>query len=129
MAKPILVIVDENEDLLNQIQRALEQKYGGSYQVITASSGHEALMMLRRLRDEEERVAVIVADRELPDMDGADFLKRARAMFDDAKSVLLTRFGESEEIIETLKELRVDDYLVKPCQPPEQRLYPVFNDL
>ena len=129
MAKPILVIVDENEDLLNQIKRDLERKYGSSYQVITASSGHEALMMLRRWREEGQRVAVVVADRKLSDMDGADFLKRARAMFGDAKSVLLTRFGESEEIVQTLKELRVDDYLVKPCQPPEQRLYPVFNDL
>ncbi len=129
MAKPILVIVDENEDLLNQIQRDLERKYGKSYQVITASSGQEALMMLRRWREEGQRVAIVVADRELPDMDGAHFLKRAQAMFDDVKSVLLTRFSESEKIIETLKELRVDDYLVKPCQPPEQKLYPVFNDL
>jgi thioredoxin reductase (NADPH) len=63
MAKPILVIVDENEDLLNQIQRDLERKYGSSYQVITASSGHEALMMLRRWREEGQRVAVVVADR------------------------------------------------------------------
>ena len=129
MAKPILVIVDENEDLLNQIQRDLEREYGSSYQVITASSGHEALMMLRRWREEEQRVAVVVADRKLSDMDGPGFLKRARALFPDAKSALLTRFSESEDIIETLKELRVDDYLVKPCQPPEQKLYPVFNDL
>src|SRR5689334_11029635 len=129
MAKPILVIVDENEDLLNQIQRALEQKYAGSYQVITASSGHEALMMLRRWREEGQRVAVVVADRMLSDRDGPGFLKRARALFPDAKSALLTSFSESEEIIEALKELRVDDYLVKPCQPPEQKLYPVFNDL
>ena len=129
MAKPILVIVDENEDLLNQIQRDLERKYGKSYQVITASSGHEALMMLRRWREEGQRVAVVVADQQLPDMDGPGFLKRARDLFPDAKSALLTRFSESEEIIETLKELRVDDYLVKPCQPPEQKLYPVFNDL
>jgi thioredoxin reductase (NADPH) len=129
MAKPIIVIVDENEDLLNQIQRDLEQKYGKSYQVITASSGHEALMMLRRWREEGQRVAVVVADRKLSDMDGPEFLKRARALFPDAKSALLTRFGESEEIVQTLKELRVDDYLVKPCQPPEQKLYPVFNDM
>ena len=129
MAKPILVIVDENEDLVNQIQRDLERKYGSSYQVITASSGHEALMMLRRWSEEGQRVAVVVADQKLSDMDGPGFLKRAQALFPDAKSVLLTKFGESEEIVQTLKELRVDDYLVKPCQPPEQKLYPVFNDL
>jgi thioredoxin reductase (NADPH) len=129
MGKAVLLIVDDNPDFLKQIQRDLERKYGRRYRVITASSGREALMTLRRLREEEQRVAVIVADRKLPDMDGADFLKRARAIFDDAKSVLLTRFGESEGIVQTLKELRVDDYLVKPCQPPEQRLYPVFNDL
>ena len=86
-------------------------------------------MMLRRWREEGQRVPVVVADQELPDMDGPGFLKQARALFPDAKSALLTRFSESEEIIETLKELRVDDYLVKPCQPPEQKLYPVFNDL
>jgi thioredoxin reductase (NADPH) len=103
MAKPILVIVDENEDLLNQIQRDLERKYGKSYQVITASSGQEALMMLRRWREEGQRVAVVVADQELPDMDGPGFLKGARDLFPDAKSALLTRFSESEEIIETLK--------------------------
>ena len=70
MANPVLVIVDDNEDLLNQIQRDLERKYGRRYQVITASSGHEALMMLRRWREEGQRVAVVVADRKLSDMDG-----------------------------------------------------------
>src|SRR5688572_32730678 len=91
MAQPVLVIVDDNEDLLKQIQRDLEQKYGRRYQVVTASSGHEALMMLRRWREEGQRVAVVVADRKLSDMDGAEFLKRTRALFPDAKSALLTR--------------------------------------
>jgi len=129
MGKPVLLIADNNQDLLKQIQRDLDRRYSRRYRVITASSGNEALALLRQLRNDKQRVAVVVADRRLPDVDGVKFLKQARAIFDDAKFAVLTTFGEREVILETLKEFRIDDYLIKPCRPPDQRLYPVFDDL
>ncbi|HEX2931470.1 MAG TPA: FAD-dependent oxidoreductase [Candidatus Binatia bacterium] len=129
MGKPVLLIVDNNPDLLKQIQRDLERRYGRRYRVITASSGEEALATLHQLRKDRQRVAVVLADHKLRDMDGVELLKKARAIFEDAKCVLLTAFDESEQIIQTLKEFRIDDYLVKPCRPPDHKLYPVFDDL
>jgi thioredoxin reductase (NADPH) len=129
MAKAVLLIVEGNQDLLKQIQEDLEQRYGQRYRVLTASSANEALTTLRQLQEEKKPVAVILADQQLPDMDGVEFLKRARSMFEDAKCVLLVAFDDSESIIQTLKRFRIDDYLVKPCRPAEQKLYPVFDDL
>jgi len=129
MGKPVLLIVEDNQDLLKQIQQDLERRYGRRYRVVTASSGEEALTTLRRLRDDGQRVAVVVADRKLPDVDGIEVLKQARTMFGAAKCAVLTSFDERERIVQTMKEFRLDDYLVKPCQPPDQRLYPVFDDL
>jgi len=129
MGKPVLFIVEDNQDLLKQIQRDLERRYGRHYRVVTASTGDEALRMLRKLKHDEEGVAVLVADRKLADVDGIEFLKQASSIFEDAKLAVLTTFEGRDEIIETMRNFRLDDYLVKPCQPPDQSLYPVFDDL
>lgn len=129
MANPVLLIVDSNQDLLRQIQRDLERRYGEGYRVITAASGRDALTRLQQLRNESQRVAIIVVDQLLADMDVGEFLNKAREIFNDAKVVLLTAFGENEAIIDAMKRFRVDDYLIKPCQPPEQNLYPAISDL
>ncbi|HEX7772704.1 MAG TPA: response regulator, partial [Pyrinomonadaceae bacterium] len=129
MANPVLLIADDNADLLKQLQRDLERRYGEQYRVITASSGQAALTTLQQLKKKEDRVALILVDHRLPDMPAGEFLDQARALFNDAKIVFLTTVGESEETISEIKKFRVDDYLIKPCQPPEQNLYPTINDL
>jgi thioredoxin reductase (NADPH) len=129
MANPVLLIVDHNADLLKQLQRDLERQYGEQYRVITASSGQAALTTLQELKRNNDRVALILVDQRLPDMPAGEFLDQARALFNDAKTVFLTTVGESEATIGAIKEFHVDDYLIKPCQPPDQNLYPAVNDL
>jgi len=129
MANPILLIVDDNVDLLKQLQRDLERRYGEQYRVITASSGRAALTTLQQLKNKNDRVALILVDQRLSDITTGDFLDQARALFNDAKIVFLTTVGESEATIGAIKKFHVDDYLIKPCQPPDQNLYPAVNDL
>src|SRR5258705_3826064 len=129
MGKPVLLIVDSNKDLLKQLQRDLERRYGERYLVITALSGHDAMTSLQQLRNEDRRVAMILVDQLLLDMQVGEFLQKTRALFNDAKVVFLTTFRKSEATIEAMKKFHVDDYLIKPCQPPEQNLYPAVNDL
>lgn len=129
MAKPNILVVEDNEDLLKQIQRDLERKYGERYRVITASSGKDALNSLHQLKEGKGSIAVILADQKLPDMPGVELLAEARALFKDAKVALLTTFADTEATIKAVNEFHIDDYVVKPCHPPEQNLYPVVNDL
>jgi len=129
MRKPVLFIVEDNQDLLKQIQRDLERKYGEEYRVITTSLGRDALTNLQQLRNEDALVAIIFVDQQLSDMPVGEFLKKARAMFNDAKVAFLTTIGEGEATVDAIKKFHIDDFLTKPCQPPEQNLYPVVNDL
>ncbi len=125
MTRPFLLILESNPATLQQMKRDLERKYGARYRIIEASSGSEALVTLRRLKEENEPVALILTDERLPD----EFLERARRLFKDARVALLTTFDETQRAIEAMKEFRVDDYLIKPCRPAEQKLYPVIDDL
>lgn len=129
MANPVLLIVDDKADLLKQLQRDLERRYGEQYRVITTPSGRAALTTLQQLKKKNDRVALILLDQRLPDITAGDFLDQARALFNDAKIVFLTTVGESEATIGAIKKFHVDDYLIKPCQPPDQNLYPAVNDL
>src|SRR6266850_3013396 len=129
MAKPVLLIVDEGEATLRQIQRDLERGYAQRYRVLAASSGREALKTLRQLKDDNEQVALIVANQHLPEMSGIQFLERAKTLFPNAGRALLTTFDNTEAAIEAVGKFHIDDFLIKPCQPAEQRLYPVLNDL
>ena len=129
MANPVLLIADDNADLLKQLQRDLERRYGEQYRVITASSGRAALTTLQQLKKKNDRVALILVDQRLPDMPTGEFLDQAHALFNDAKIVFLTTVGENEATISAIKKFHVDDYLIKPCQPPDQNLYPAVNDL
>ena len=129
MANPVLLVVDPNADLLKQLQGDLERRYGDQYRVITASSGHAALTTLQQLKEKNDRVALILVDQRLPDMPAGEFLDQARALFNDAKIVFLTTVDETEATISAINEFHVDDYLIKPCQPPDQKLYPTVNDV
>ena len=129
MAKPIILVVEANEDVLNQIQHDLERRYGKRYRVLTANSAGEALETLRGLNAQNEPVALVLADQKLPDNSGVGFLKQANALCPQAKRCLLTGFNDTDAAIEAIKGSQIDDYLVKPCRPAEQSLYPSLNDL
>ncbi|OLE50969.1 MAG: fused response regulator/thioredoxin-disulfide reductase, partial [Cyanobacteria bacterium 13_1_40CM_2_61_4] len=129
MVKRALFVVDDDEDTLHQMQRDLEHKYGKKYRVLSASSGGEAVKKLRQLRDNNEQLAVIIANLTLPDMTGVEFLEQANTIFPNARRALLTTYRDTEAAVQAIERSRIDDYLVKPCHPPEQNLYPVLNEL
>lgn len=129
MAKPVLLLVESNEEVLKQIQRDLERRYGRRYRVRAATSGREGLEELRGLKEDDDLVALVLADYQLPDMSGIEFLAQATAIYPQVKRGLLTSFSNTDDAIAAIKELQIDDYLVKPCQPAEQNLYPALNDL
>jgi thioredoxin reductase (NADPH) len=129
MAKPIILVVDGDKDALQIIARDLGSRYGHRYRVIKSGSGSEAFEILRQLRDENEAVALILAAQRLPDMSGVEFLKQTNVFFPDSSRALLTPFNETQEAVNAIEEFRIDDFLITPCHPPEQRLYPVVNDL
>jgi thioredoxin reductase (NADPH) len=128
MAKPVILVVDGDKDALH-IARDLTSRYGHRYHVLKESSGNEALETLRQLSDENEAVALILAAQRLPDMSGIEFLKQANLVFPDSSRALLTPFNETQAAVNAIDKFRIDDYLTTPCHPPEQRLYPVVNDL
>lgn len=129
MAKPVLLLVESNEDVRKQIQHDLERRYGKRYRTFTAKSAGEALETLRGLNEQNVPVALVLADQKLPDISGVGFLKQANALCPQAKRGLLTTFNDTDAAIEAIKGSKIDDYLVKPCQPAEQNLYPSLNDL
>src|SRR5258706_2041833 len=129
MTKPVLLLVESNEEVLEQIQRDLERRYGKRYRVRAATSGREGLEELHGLKQDDDLVALVLADYQLPDMSGIEFLAQATAVYPQVKRGLLTTFSNTDEAIAAFKELQIDDYLVKPCQPAEQNLYPALNDL
>ena len=122
MPKPILFVVDDDEEELRLLERDLEREYGERYRVLGATSGREALKKLRQLKNNSEPVALLLADWRMPQMNGIEFLDQAVTLFPDAKRALLTAYTEDEAAISAIKTVGIDHYLTKPLQPPEQNL-------
>lgn len=114
MFKPVLFVVDDDEQELQLLERDLKREYGERYRVLGAKSGQEALKKLRQLKNKNEPVALLVADYEMPQMNGIEFLDQAVTLFPDAKRVLLTAITESEAAIGAIKAFEIDYYLMKP---------------
>lgn len=129
MAKPILMTIDDDPQVLASIAQDLRRKYGSDYRVVRASSGQEALDALGQLKERGEAVALLLSDHRMPQMDGVEFLGRARSLYPDAKRALLTAYADTEAAIRAINNVRVDYYLMKPWDPPETQLYPVLDDL
>jgi thioredoxin reductase (NADPH) len=129
MAKPVIFVVDDNADARKVVALDLNNRYAQRYRILQAASGSEALETLRQLRDESQPVALILSSQHLPDMNGAEFLAQANGYLPDARRALLTPFDETESAIKAIEKFHVDDYLITPCHPPEQKLYPAVNDL
>jgi thioredoxin reductase (NADPH) len=121
--------VDDDRVVLSAVERDLRRRYGKDYRIIGAGSGEEALSALRQLTLRNEVVALFVVDQRMPQMTGVEFLAEAITLYRDAKRVLLTAYADTEAAIRAINELRLDHYLMKPWDPPEERLYPTFDDL
>jgi thioredoxin reductase (NADPH) len=129
MAKPALLAIDDEPEVLRSVERDLRRKYGQQYRILRAESGAAALDATQRLADRGDTVALFLADQRMPAMSGVEFLLKASELFRDAKKVLLTAYADTTAAITAINQVRLDYYLLKPWDPPEQNLYPVLDDL
>lgn len=129
MAKPVLLTVDDDPEVLNAVERDLRRQYRQEYRVVRASSGADALDTLRQLKTRNDAVALFLVDERMPQMSGTQFLAEARQIYPDARKVLLTAYADTEAAIAGINSVGLDHYLMKPWDPPEERLYPVLNEL
>lgn len=129
MNQPILFVIDDDEQVLRALTRDLKNKYRQDYRVLSTSSAKEALDGLLELKNKGESVAMFISDQRMPEMEGVDFLSQAMVFYDDAKKVLLTAYSDTDAAIKAINNVKLDYYLTKPWDPPEEKLYPVINDL
>jgi len=129
MAKPALLAVDDEPEVLRSIERDLRRNYGQRYRIVRAESGAMALDAVNRLKERAETVALLLADQRMPVMSGVEFLTQATQVFPSAKKVLLTAYADTNAAIAAINQVRLDYYLLKPWDPPETHLYPVLDDL
>ena len=129
MKRPILLAVDDDPSVLEAIVQDLRRQYGETYRVLRAANGQMALDTLRQLRSREEPVALLLSDQRMPGMGGVDFLERAQEFYPEARRVLLTAYADTEAAIRAINAARIHYFLNKPWDPPEDKLYPVLNDL
>jgi len=129
MKRPILLAVDDDPSVLEAVVQDLRRQYGEKYRVLRAGSGPAALDTLNQLRAREEPVALLLSDQRMPGMTGVEFLERAREIFPDARRVLLTAYADTEAAIRAINSARIQYYLTKPWDPPEEKLYPALSDL
>lgn len=129
MPKPVILIADDEPAVLNAVERDLRPRYGKDYRVVKAASGTSALDVTHRLFQRSEPVALFLVDQRMPEMTGTEFLAQAVQVFPEAKKVLLTAYADTEAAIKSINIVGLDYYLLKPWDPPEERLYPVLDDL
>ena len=129
MPKPIILAVDDDISVLEAVVSDLRRKYGQQHRILRAASGQAALDICRQLKDRNDVVALIVSDQRMPGMTGVDFLQAAMQLYPDAKRVLLTAYADTEAAIRAINSARIHYYLNKPWDPPEDKLYPVLDDL
>jgi len=126
---PYILIVDDDRQVLGAIQRDMRSEYREDYRVVATESATEALELLKELKLKNEVLALIISDQKMPEMDGVSFLEKAKEIFEEAKLVLLTAYSDIEAAIKAINTVKLDYYLLKPWNPPEEKLYPVVNDL
>jgi len=127
--KPVILAVDDDAPVLRAVERDLRAQYAGDYRVIGAGSGAEGLEVVRELTRRGDTVALFLVDQRMPVMTGIELLTEALPLQPEAKRVLLTAYADTDVAIHAINEIRLDQYLLKPWDPPEERLYPVVDDL
>jgi thioredoxin reductase (NADPH) len=129
VAKPVILAVDDDHEVLRAVERDLRQRYRDRYRILSASSGKQALETARELKRRAAPVALFVVDQRMPDMSGTELLVELRALLPDTKRTLLTAYADTAAAIAAINEVGLDYYLLKPWDPPEESLYPVLDDL
>jgi thioredoxin reductase (NADPH) len=129
MKKPVILTVDDDVDVLRAVERDLRRQYGERFRVMRADSGSAALQLVQQLKLRNESPALFLVDQRMPRMSGVEFLEQALKEFPKVKRALLTAYADTDAAISAINSVQIDHYLMKPWDPPEERLYPVLDDL
>jgi thioredoxin reductase (NADPH) len=129
MKRPIIFLVDDDPQVLRAIQRDVKNQYRDEYRVLASDMPREALSIVKDLKAKDEVVALFVSDQRMPEIEGVELLETAREIYPDAKRVLLTAYSDTKAAIKAINEVKLDYYLLKPWDPPEERLFPVMDEL
>jgi thioredoxin reductase (NADPH) len=129
VANPVLLTLDDDPGVLRVIERDLRREYGSRFRVMRSESGLTALKALQQVKLRREMVALFLVDQRMPEIAGVEFLEQAMELFPDAKRVLLTAYADTDAAIRAINTAKIDYYLLKPWDPPHEKLYPVLDDL
>ena len=127
--RPVLLTVDDDSQVVRAIERDLRHQYGKRFRVLKAESGQKALVLVKQLKLRNEIVALLLVDQRMPQMSGVELLEQFIDIFPEAKRVLLTAYADTEAAIRSINKAKIDYYLMKPWDPPEEHLYPILDDL
>jgi thioredoxin reductase (NADPH) len=129
VVKPVILAVDDEPEVLGAVERDLRQHYRSDYRILKAASGLEALEASRQLKERGTPIALFLVDERMPGMSGTQMLREALKIHPDSRRVLLTAYADTEAAISGINDVGLDHYLMKPWDPPSERLYPVLDDL
>jgi thioredoxin reductase (NADPH) len=127
--KPVILALDDDVNVLRAVERDLRKQYGTSYRISRADSGDQALELLQAMKLRGNPAALFLVDQRMPRMSGVEFLSKAIEIYPDAKRVMLTAYADTDAAIKAINEAHIDHYLLKPWDPPEEKLFPVLEDL
>lgn len=129
MKKPIIFAIDDDPQVIRAIARDLRNRYRKDYRILSTESPLEAMDSLQDLKKKGEEVAVFLTDQRMPQMLGVEFLAKAKTYYPNAKKALLTAYSDIDAAIKAINDVQLDYYLSKPWDPPEEKLYPILDDL
>ncbi|MBC7897918.1 MAG: FAD-dependent oxidoreductase [Cytophagaceae bacterium] len=129
MAKPVILAVDDDREVLSAVERDLRQRYRQAYRVVSATSGEQALETAREFKRRGAAIALFLIDQRMPGLSGTALLGELRTLYPETKRALLTAYADTEAAIAAINDVGLDYYFMKPWDPPEDRLYPVVDDL
>ncbi|HEU5112489.1 MAG TPA: response regulator, partial [Acidimicrobiia bacterium] len=127
--KPVIIAVDDEPEVVQAVQRDLRARYASDYRIVWASGGQEAIDTLRSLALQDTPVALILVDQRMPGVTGIDVLRETLELHPAAKRALLTAYADTEAAIQAINDVGLDHYIMKPWDPPEDKLYPILDDL